>query len=338
MHVDSITRSPATPSIDGHDLGWLVDQYLDDRRARVDAKTHSAYACRLRIVLEWWSDVGSGLRWQLKANDLDAFEVYLRQRPSANSGKPLAYTYRAGILQSLREVLRWASGCGYLKNDYSGWVPSAQGGKKKRRAANEREMLRLLAECDNSPRRVRDRAIVGVFIGMGLRRAEVSNLKVEDVHFAEDGSGHVDVRGKRTKANPDGRREAAFDVATGRLIAEHITAQATAAGPLFVSYRGKPVATYTLYGIVKKLIARAGLEGEIQACHDLRRAFTTYYARHKKGADSADLRRRQLGHSDYSQTADYTLYEIDDIRHDIVSPVGLLVEGQQTTASNIQSR
>lgn len=329
--VATINRTPITPALDGTHLVWLVEQYLADRQPQVDAKTYSAYSCRLRIVIEWWSEVGPALAWQLRAADLAALELYLRNRLSTNSGKPLAYTYRAGILQSLREVLRWATACGYIRNDHSHWVPSAQGGKKKRRAANETEMLQLLAECDNSPRRVRDRAIVAIFIGMGLRRAEVSNLNVDDVHFAAEGSGYVDVRGKRTKANPDGTRQAAFDEATGRLIADHITAQGTARGPLFVSYRGKPVATYTLYGIVKKLIARAGLEDKIQACHDLRRAFTTYYARQKKGADSADLRRRQLGHADYSQTADYTLYEVDDIRRDIVSPVALLID--QTSAS-----
>lgn len=324
--VDRIVRAPAVPAIDGRDFGWLIEQYLDDRRARVDAKTYGAYACRLRIVIEWWTDVGPGVAWRLKATDLDTLEVHLRARVSANSGKPLSYTYRAGILQSLREVLRWATERGYLKNDYSSWVPPAHGGKKKRRAANASELLRLLAECDNSPRRVRDRAIVAVFIGMGLRLSEVANLNVEDVHFADEGSGYANVVGKRTRANPDGTREAAFDAPTGKLLAAHIAAQGSASGPLFVSYRGKPVKSYTLYGIVKKLIKRAGLEGEIQACHDLRRAFTTYYARQKQGAASADLRRRQLGHSEYSQTADYTLYEIDDIRHDIVSPVGLLVE------------
>lgn len=332
--VSRITRSPSVPAIDGADLAWLLTQYLDDRQPKVDAKTYSAYACRLRIVIDWWATVGPIKQWRLRAIDLEAFERHLRDRPSTNSGKPLSYTYRAGILQSLREVFRWASEEGYIKNDYSGWVPSAYGGKKKRRAANEVELLRLLEVCDHSPRRVRDRAIVAVFIGMGLRRAEVSNLKVEDMHFVADGGGYADVRGKRTKALPDGERKAAFDTATGKLIAAHIEAQGTSSGPLFVSYRGKPVATYTLYGIVKKLIKRAGLEEQIQACHDLRRAFTTYYARQKKGADSADLRRRQLGHSDYSQTADYTLYEIDDIRQDIVSPVGLLY----TRASNGTSR
>lgn len=334
---DRITRSPIVPAIDGADLDWLIKQYLDDRKVKVDAKTHSAYECRLRIVIEWWSHVGPKQGWRLRASDLEAFEFHLRGRLSANSGNPLSYTYRAGILQSLREVFRWASEYGYIKSDYSTWVPAAHGGKKKRHAANEGELLRLLAECDNSPRRVRDRAIVAVFIGMGLRRAEVSNLKVENIHFVEETSGYADVRGKRTRATPDGERKAAFDAATGKLIADHITAQGTATGPLFVSYRGKPVQTYTLYGIVKKLIVRAGLESQIQACHDLRRAFTTYYARQKKGSDSADLRRRQLGHSDYSQTADYTLYEIDDIRADIVSPVGLLAE-KQIALSNASSR
>lgn len=336
--VDRITRSPTVPAIDGRDLDWLIGRYLDDRRTKVDAKTYGAYACRLRIAVEWWSDVGPEQSWRLKAADLEGFERYLRARSSANTGNPLAYTYRAGILQSLREVLRWAAEQGYLKNDYSSWVPSAHGGKKKRRAANEAELLRLLDECDNSPRRVRDRAIVAVFIGMGLRRAEVSNLHVEDVRFAEDGSGYANVLGKRTKDKPDGKREAAFDAATGKLIAEHITAQGTARGPLFVSYRGKPMATYTLYGIVKKLIKRAGLEGQIQACHDLRRAFTTFWARNRPGADAADLRRRQLGHAEYSQTAEYTLYEIDDIRADIVSPVSLFGERKPTAASNLPSR
>jgi len=324
VDVGKITRSPIVPTLDGTYLNWLIEQYLIDRRARVDVVTARSYGCRLRIVMEWWCGVGSAQHWRLKASDLRLFERHLRERVSANSGKPLAYTYRKGILQSLREVLQWAHTNGYTDHNYSGWVPVAYGTKERRRAANEDELLRLLAECDNSPRRVRDRAIIAVFIGMGLRCAEVSSLDVENIHFAADCSGYANVRGKRTKANRDGKRDAAFEAATGRLVAEHIAALGTSSGPLFVSYRAKRLETYTLYGIVKKLIARAGLEKQIQACHDLRRAFTTYYARHKTGGASADLRRRQLGHASYSQTTEYTLYEVDDIRQDIISPVSLL--------------
>jgi site-specific recombinase XerD len=322
--VDSIARTPHVPELDGRHLVWLVDEYLDDRRARVDAATARSYACRLRLVTEWWQVVGPSQQWRLRAASLVLLEQHLRAHPSANSGQPLAYTYRKGILQSLRETLRWAYDHGYVKNDYSGWVPAAYGAKKRRRAANEGELLRLLEECNNSPRRIRDRAIIAIFVGMGLRCAEVANLNVENLHFAEDGSGYAEVVGKRTKANPSGERDAAFDVATGKLVADHLATLAGTSGPLFVSYRNRRTAPYTLYGIVKKLIQRAGLAQQIQGCHDLRRAFTTYYARQKTGGASADLRRRQLGHTSYSQTTEYTLYEVDDIRQDIVSPVGLL--------------
>lgn len=263
--VDLIQRAPSVPVLDGTHLSWLIEQYLDDRRTKVEAETVRSYVCRLRIVSEWWRDVGASLHWRLKASDLEAMERFLQNRPSSNSGKPLSYTYRKGILQSLREVFHWAYSNGYTKNNYSSWVPVASGVKAKRRAANEVELLRLLAECDNSPRRIRDRAIIAIFVGMGLRCAEVSSLNVENIHFAEDMSGYADVLGKRTKANPDGKREAAFEVMTGKLIAEHIAALGCAAGSLFVSYRSKPILPYTLYGIVKKLIQRAGLEDKIQA-------------------------------------------------------------------------
>lgn len=324
MDVDRITRSPDVPSIDGRDLDWLIDQYLIDRRTKVVAKTASSYECRLRLVTDWWLTVGPSQGWRLKAADFERLEYHLRHKIPAGSAEPLSYTYRKGILQSLREVLRWGCENGYLKKDYSGWVPAAQGAKKRRRAANEFEMLRLLAECDNSPRRVRDRAIIAMFIGMGLRRVEVANLCAEDVIFSPDGSGYARVRGKRTRANPTGKRDAGFEPATGKLIKEHIAAMGISRGRLFVSYRGVPLKPDTLYEIVKKLIIRAGLEKQIQACHDLRRAWTTYHARKRPGSDSAHKRQLQLGHSSYEQTAEYELFDIDDIRRDIVSPVSLL--------------
>lgn len=332
--TDRITRSPSVPSIGGRDLDWLIEQYLTDRRTRVDAKTAHTYECRLRLVTEWWLGIGPGQQWRLKASDLEILEHHLRNKASANSGQPLSYTYRSGILQSLREVLRWGCENGYLKNDYSRWVPSAYGSKTKRRAANEDDLLGLLAECDNSPRRVRDRAIIAIFVGMGLRCAEVTNLNVEDVKFQSDQSGYANVVGKRTRNKTDGKRDCAFEAAAGKMIAAHIATLGTTSGPLFVSYRGIPMEPYTLYGIIKKLIKRARLEDRIQACHDLRRAFTTFHARNRPGSDSAHKRQLQLGHASYSQTAEYELFDVEDIRRDIVSPLSLL-EGRQITASKV---
>ena len=153
---------------------------------------------------------------------------------------------------------------------------------------------------------------------VGLRRAEIAALDVEGIHFVEDGSGYANVRGKRTRANADGKRDAAFDSATGSIIAEYLEATAYTSGPLFRNKYNKRMSVHWVYVIVKSAIGRAGLQDEIQACHDLRRAFATHFRRQTK---DKDLLRRQLGHAKYSTTDTYTLLEVEDIRRELVSPL-----------------
>lgn len=72
-----------------------------------------------------------------------------------------------------------------------------------------------------------------------------------------------------------------------------------------------------VYQVVKRAVARAGLDDHIQGPHDLRRAFATILGKmHPNNPMRADMIRRQLGHAHYSQTADYTLLDADDIRLD----------------------
>lgn len=163
-----------------------------------------------------------------------------------------------------------------------------------------------------------------MLMGMGLRRAELSSLNIEDVVVMPDYSGQANLVGKRTKANADGKRAAAFDSATGEILVAYLKTIKHTSGPLF---RGKHwkygrLTGQGVYGVVKKAIARAALAAQIVGPHDLRRAFATYYRRNRKS--SGDLIRRQLGHASYTQTDEYTLLEVDDIRLDIVSPIALM--------------
>lgn len=328
MKPATIRRSPVAPSLDATDLNWLLQQFVIDRRTRLDnQKTIDNYECRLHWFVLWWQETGPLQKWSLQASDLVTFERHLRVQVSALTTRPLSWGYRNGILYTLREALHWACEHGYTDHDYAAWIPNAHGAAPKRKAAGITALVHLLIEAGNSRHATRDRGMVAMLIGMGLRRVEVSNVKVEDLVFLADLSGYAHVYGKRTKANPSGERDAAFDSATGKIVAEHIDAKGYQRGPLFRNKFGGQLAPGGVHQAVKAIIQRAKLSHEIQACHDLRRAFTTYYARQKPGADSADLRRRQLGHARYSQTSDYTLYDIDDIRQDIVSPVSLLEEG-----------
>lgn len=320
----TIHREPSIPTLYAADLNWLIAEYLSHLRTQLDLQsTVDCYACKLRWFTDWWEVTGPSKEWLLQQSDLEIFERYLRDATSSRTKRKLAWHSRNDVLRRLREMFHWSVSKDYIERDYAEWVPKADGGPPKRRAAGIAALVRLLEEAGDSATGSRDRAMIAMLMGMGLRRGEVVNLNVEDVVIEADGSGYAHVHGKRTKANADGSRDAAFDAATGRILLAYLDATHYRHGPLFRGPSNKRLSAQGVYRRVKTIIERAGLSDQIIACHDLRRAFTTYYARNRRGSDSADRLRRQLGHASYSQTADYALLDVDDIRKDLISPVSL---------------
>jgi site-specific recombinase XerD len=327
QQLGSIRREPSVPALDAADLNWLIGQYISWQRTQLDnQQTVDCYACKLRWFTDWWEEEGPRQEWLLRQSDLEAFERYLRAAISSRTKRKLAWHSRNDVMRRLREMFHWACDKDYTEKDYADWVPRADGGPPKRRAAGVTALTRLLLEAGYSPLATRDRAMIAMFIGMGLRRGEVVNLNIEDVVIEADLSGYARVVGKKTRANPTGQRDAAFDAATGKIITAHLDAMHYRFGPLFRGLNNMRLSAQGVYRRVKRLIERAGLEDEIQACHDLRRAFATYYARQRRGSDSADRLRRQLGHASYGQTTEYQLLDVDDIRRDLVSPVAFVVD------------
>lgn len=322
--LGTIRRTPVAPTLDGTELGWLIEQFVIDRRTKLDnQKTVNSYGCRLTLFVAWWSDYGPRHQWRIQASDFAAFECALREYVSPKTGRVLKWSYRASTMHLLREVFHWACERGYTDHDYAQWIPNAHGYAPIRKAATTSSALALLTEAGNSRFRTRDQAMIAMLVGMGLRRSEVSGVDIERIVFYADASGYVHVYGKRTKANPTGERNAAFDSATGNIILAHLDAYGYTYGPLFRNRFGERLTPTGVHQTVKTIISRANLDKEIRSSHDLRRGFTTYWARSKPGPESADLRRRQLGHANYSQTTEYTLYEVDDIREQLVSAVSL---------------
>lgn len=319
-----IRRTPNAPTLHATDLNWLIEQYLAwQRRELAHQPTVDGYTYQLRWFMRWWETIGPMQGWLLAADDLAEFERYLRGAISLQTKRPLSYHTRATILKRLKEMFKWAQDKGYVERDYTTWVPPADGGPPKRRAAQITSLHSLLEAAGRGRDALRDRAIVAMLMGMGLRRAELSNLDIEDVIIEADGSGYAHVVGKRTKANRTGERDAAFDSATGNILVTYLDACGRTSGPLFIGARGDRLTGQGVYKVVKRAIASANLEDHLVGPHDLRRAFATYYRRNRKG--SSDLLQRQLGHAHYSMTNEYTLLEVDDIRADIISPVAAFV-------------
>jgi integrase/recombinase XerD len=155
---------------------------------------------------------------------------------------------------------------------------------------------------------VRDRALLELLYGCGLRVSEITGLRLEQVDLQV---GYLTVRGKGGKERvvPIGRAarealEAYFAEARGRLAAGRNTPW------VFVRAKGQAISRQTVWKLIKRRAAAAGLRQRVSP-HTLRHSFATHLLH-----GGADLRVVQtlLGHADVGTTQIYTHVEPERLR------------------------
>jgi integrase len=321
----SINLDPPEPTLYAKALDALIELWLDAALNSASPETVKGYRYKIAYFRRWWAEVGPAVQWQLTKRLLIEFELWLRTVEGDRVTK-LSYHSRNDVMRRVAAMFTWAAQNEYTARDYGDWLPVVTGSPPKRRAARLDELERLFEVA----RTYRDRCILALLIGTGIRRSECASLQVEMVRLYADGSGVATVIGKRTRANKTGEREVAIDIATGYHVRLHLDFCRYPDGPLFRSHYGtrigKALRPQGIYNVVKRCLRRAGLH-HIVGPHDLRRAFATHMARLHRDETHADLLRRQMGHSSYKMTATYTLLEIEDIRDDFVSPLHWVAPG-----------
>ncbi len=183
-------------------------------------------------------------------------------------------------------------------------VPRAPAGLPK--ALTEAEIESLFATVTGSePLALRDRAILEVMYGAGLRVSETVALSLDDVDLAER-LLRVTGKGNRERIVPVGRMAKDALVVwldpevRGALRSARTTRDDDTA--LFVNRHGRRLTRQGLWGMIRTRAARAGL-GERCSPHVLRHSCATHLLDH-----GADLRMVQelLGHASVSTTQIYT--------------------------------
>jgi integrase/recombinase XerD len=173
--------------------------------------------------------------------------------------------------------------------------------RKLPRVLTYAEVKRLLESVsEGDPIALRDRALLEVMYGCGLRASEAVGLDVNDVDLRR---GFVRPHGKGNKERivPLGRQAAAAVtryLRSGRpeLIGSRSQSR------LIVNFRGGPLTRQGLYKIIQRHAKEVGLEGRMSP-HTLRHSFATHLL-----SGGCDLRSVQemLGHADVATTQLYT--------------------------------
>lgn len=313
--MDAINLTPPEETLDARNLDALIDMWL--AALDVDVITHRNYKDRVRCFRQWWNAVGPTNDWRLTEALLKSFELHMRTIVTDRFNAPMTYHTRTATVRVVRSMFKWAATTGKTTKNYGLWLPFPSGTPQKRKAAKPEHLARLMLAAAESPQALRDQAIIAFLIGTGCRRGEVAGLRVEDLTIHADSSGTATVTGKRTSANQTGQRAVSFDAGTGKWLIKYLDETGITAGTMWpIGFWGN-LGPQGVYQMVKRTIERAGLDDVIQGPHDLRRAFATIVGKmHPNNPMWADMIRRQLGHAHYSQTAEYTLLDADDIRLD----------------------
>jgi integrase/recombinase XerD len=333
-HLTAIERSPNTVRAYAHDLrGFFA--FLESRGIAWDA-----------VVLE---DVGKFVGW-LRLSEA-ARDAHVTALPWVESGLSAAtvnrkisaiasfyeFHHRHGV--DLHDLLtRWRPG-----RRGGSWRPflahlgdkpqrrrviALRSGRRLPRELTAPEMTSLVEACD----RLRDRFLLSLLRGTGLRIGEALGLRHEDIDALRGVivvRQRLNVNGARAKTQS---REVPLDPALIRLYSDYLHEEY---GPLdcdyvFVNLWAAPVGQPMTYASVDRLVRRLRRRTGIE--------FTPHQCRHSYATDllrrgvAIEVVQHLLGHASISTTIDtYSHLGIEDARRALVA-AGMLADSAEATS------
>lgn len=207
---------------------------------------------------------------------------------------------QAHCMSSLRSFFYWLVMEGEREDNPCDGVAAPKLGKYLPEVLSVQEVDDIMDSVDLSGWvGLRDRAILEVLYGCGLRVSEAAELKISDIWLTE---GFVRVIGKGDKQRIVPIGEAARNAVLQYLELRPEPADSDCADFLFLNRYGKPLSRVSVFKMVKKQAMLAGVRKEISP-HTFRHSFATHLIE-----NGADLRvvQEMLGHESILTTEIYT--------------------------------
>jgi integrase/recombinase XerD len=280
-------------------LGWLVAE-----RGRSN-NTVAAYRRDLKAYTGW---LGERTLADVDAGTIEAYVGELR-----GAGKAPASVARATV--AVRSLHRFLAEEGVATSDPGAMVETPRVPRGLPKALSEDEVTSLLSGVVGfDPIARRDRAILEVLYGAGLRISELVGLSLADLDV-EGGSLRAFGKGSKERIVPlvgmarDAVLEWLAPSGRGALEPERWARRGDAEA-VFLNARGGRLSRQGAWGIVRRHGERVGLGGKLSP-HVLRHSCATHLLDH-----GADIRVVQelLGHASISTTQVYTMVSTERLR------------------------
>lgn len=204
------------------------------------------------------------------------------------------------LLSSFRSFFDWLVMEGDRKDNPCDPIDSPKLGRYLPEVLSVEEVTSIIDSVDTSKwTGKRDRAVLEILYGCGLRVSEAVGLKISNVYL-EEGFVRVVGKGDKERIVPMGEMAA-------EAVKEYLAARPEPASPqyddiLFLNRFGKAISRVALFSMVKRQAMAAGVNKEISP-HTFRHSFATHLIE-----NGADLRvvQEMLGHESILTTEIYT--------------------------------
>ena len=180
---------------------------------------------------------------------------------------------------------------------------------------SEEDINRIITCIDNSTDiGKRNKCILEVLYGCGLRVSELIDLKISNINFKESYI-MVEGKGEKTRLVPLANTTAEFITSYIHTVRNKTKINKQYEDTLFLNSRGTNMSRVIVFIIIKELTQKAGISKSISP-HTFRHSFATHLLQ-----NGADLRfiQEMLGHSSITTTQVYTHLKTEELRDVILN-------------------
>ena len=273
-----------------------IERFIDSLWAEkgLAELTLRAYRQDLRLFARWLSARGSGLQTATRGDVQQFLGERFERGASARSN--------ARLLSTLKQYYRHLLRSGSRADNPTALVNAPKIHRNLPQTLSETDIEKLLdAPNLDSPYGLRDRCMLELMYGSGLRVSELVGLHTNQVN-SDLGLVRLIGKGNKERVVPVGEEALHWLARYLREARPELQGLKTIDDALFLSSRGSAITRQAFWQNIKRHLLTAGVK-TVFSPHSLRHAFATHLLNH-----GADLRSVQmlLGHSSLSTTQIYT--------------------------------
>ncbi len=221
---------------------------------------------------------------------------------------------QARLVSSLRSFFGFLRMSGFITIDPTELIESPKLGRHLPEVLNNQEVEAIIAAIDLSkPEGERNKAIIEVLYGCGLRVSELINLKITNLFFQDE---YIKVKGKGSKERlvPIGSEAIKQVDIYLHQVRKLMPIQKGFEDFVFLNRRGKSLTRVMIFTIVKQLAQLAEIHKNISP-HTFRHSFATELV--ERGADLRAVQ-EMLGHESILTTEIYTHLNREYLRDTLI--------------------